>query len=37
MGVPDVVGDDAPGGLGLLLVLDHVVVDGAAAVWTNQR
>lgn len=28
----DIVGDDAPGGLALLLVLDDVVVDGAAAV-----
>ena len=32
MGVPDVVGHDSPGGLTLLLVLDHVVLDGAAPV-----
>ena len=32
MGVPDVVGHDSPGGLTLLLVLDHVVLDRTAAV-----
>ena len=30
--IPDVVGDNPPGRLGLLLVLDDVVLDGTAPV-----
>ena len=30
--LPDVVGDNPPGRLGLLLVLDDVVLDGTAPV-----